>query len=172
MRKSFAFVLVLLGCGGGSSEVGHEATEESSGGESVDLSPDALVAQYDQNARRLARRGAGTPLSEHAGDALSAIRDWATENGHDEVYATMEIVSDDWSLMRHRVSGEVTGRSIGGITLARFPDGRCFEYGGSFFQEYVGGEFDTTIRAQGVGGGFVVPCETIDAVAAREGVAQ
>lgn len=168
---------LALACGGGSGESGSsEGSESSEGGEAeVDLSPEALLATYERNGRFLTRGGWAAPagpLAEHADAAMSALRTWATNENHPESYLTLEVISPDWSLLRHDISGEVTGRSLAGVVIARFPDGGCLQYAGSFVQEYVGGDFVETITARGIGGGVGVPCEMAEVVAQREGVAQ
>ena len=82
------------------------------------------------------------------------------------------MVSADWSVGRHRATGIVTNRSINAIVIARFPDGHCMQYAGSFFQEAVGDDFADQLTTQGLGGGVRVPCEMADVVAQRDHIAQ
>ena len=53
-----------------------------------------------------------------------------------------------------------------GEVIARFPDGRCLQYGTSMRQEYVGGDFASAMTTNGTGGGVPLPCEAVDAIAA------
>lgn len=170
-------VMVALGCGGGSAATSEAASDETSGAEqqqTVDLSPEALSSRYESNARALQREWSpGSSLAaENAEAAMAALRAYAAGRGYVETYLTLEVVSADWSLSRHRATGIVTGRSINGIVIARFPDGRCMQYAGSFIQEAVGDEFVDRITTQGLGGGVGVPCEMADVVAQRDYVAQ
>lgn len=171
----FGLLILLVACGGGGSGE-PEVSDGSEGGEAeVDLSPEGLLATYERNGRFLTRGGWAAPagpLAEHADAAMSALRTWATNENHPESYLTLEVISPDWSILRHDISGEVTGRSLAGVVLAQFPDGSCLQYAGSFVQEYVGGDFVETITARGIGGGVGVPCEMAEVVAQREGVAQ
>lgn len=168
-------VLVLVGCGGGGrGTAAEEADEGSAGGEqTAELSPEALVASYERNARGLQREWSPDgPMAPLAGEALAALREWGAARGAPETYLTLEIVSPEWRVLRHDVTGVVTGRRVTGITIARFPDGRCLEYAGNFEQEAIGDTFSDRLRALGVGGGVGVPCETAELVSSRPGVAR
>lgn len=177
-KRTFLMLCVMaaLGCGGGSAASSEaESDETSSGGEeaTVDLSPDALLSRYESNGRGLQREWSpGSEVAQHANDAMSVLRAYAAGRGYVETFLTLEVVSADWSLGRHRSTGIVTGRSINAIVIARFPDGHCMQYAGSFIQEAMGDEFVDQLTTQGLGGGVRVPCEMADVVAQRDHVAQ
>lgn len=169
-------VMAALGCGGGSAASSESDTEETTGGEAaevVDLSPEALLSRYESNGRALQRDWSpGSEVSQHAGDAMSALRTYAEAHRYTESYLTLEVVSPDWSIMRHRATGIVTGRSINAIIIAQFPDGRCLQYAGSFMQEAVGDDFVDALTTPGLGGGVGVPCEMAEVVSQRDHVVQ
>jgi hypothetical protein len=167
-------LIFVVGCGGAAATT---SPSSSSGGSQqvVDLSPTALSARYEANGQRLTRGAWATPpgpLASHASSALTALRSWATMESHSETYLTLEVISPDWSNVTDNRTSAVVGRSFAGVALARMSDGRCFQYAGSFVQDSTGGGFSNTLRANGVGGGFEVPCEMVDVVTARAGVAQ
>lgn len=167
-------VMAALGCGGGSAGSSEAGSEETTGGEeAVDLSPETLLSRYESNGRALQREWSpGSEVAQHADDAMSALRTYAAGRGYVETFLTLEVVSADWSLGHHRVTGIVTGRSINATVIARFPEGHCMQYAGSFFQEAMGDEFADEFTTQGLGGGVRVPCEMADVVAQRDSIAQ
>lgn len=129
--------------------------------------PEQMDERYRERARHLTRNPVwSSPLRSLNSDALAALRQYSQSRGNPETYLTLEVVSADWSVMRHNLTGIVTGRSVGAVVIARFPDGRCLQYGTSMRQEYVGGDFASTMTTSGTGGGAGVPCETVDAIAA------
>jgi hypothetical protein len=169
-------VMAALGCGGGSAASSETESDETSGGEeeeAVDLSPETLLSRYESNGRALQRDWSpGSEVAQHADDAMSVLRTYADGRGYVETFLTLEVVSADWSVGRHRATGIVTNRSINAIVIARFPDGHCMQYAGSFFQEAVGDDFADQLTTQGLGGGVRVPCEMADVVAQRDHIAQ
>jgi hypothetical protein len=156
---------------------GDGSTASASGGETAAAepqTPEQLDATYREMARHLTRGPVwDSPLRSLNSDGLAALRAYSQSRGNPETYLTLEVVSADWSPMRHNVSGVVTGRSVGAVAIARFPDGRCMIYGTSLRQEAEGDDFSSTITSSGTGGGATVRCETVQAIAAaRSDVAQ
>lgn len=153
------------------------STASTSGGASTPpepQTPEELDARYRETARHLARNPVwSSPLRSLNADGLAALRQYSQSRGNPETYLTLEVTSADWAVMRHNLSGVVTGRSVGAVTLARFPDGRCMLYGTSLRQEFVGGDFAPTLISSGTGGGAAVRCETVDAItSARSDIAR
>ena len=169
-------VRAALGCGGGSAASSETESEETTGGgeeAAVDLSPETLLSRYESNGRALQREWSpGSEVAQHADEAMSVLRAYAAGRGYVETFLTLEVVSADWSVGRHRATGIVTGRSINAMVIARFPDGHCMQYAGSFFQEAMGDDFADQLTTQGLGGGVGVPCEMADVVAQRDHIAQ
>lgn len=169
--------LALVACGRrGRTETA--TASETSGAEATAASPqtpEQLDAAYRENARHLVRGGVvwDSPLRSLNAEGLETIRSYRARRGDPETMLTLEVVSPDWIIQRHATSGAVTARVLGAITLARFPDGTCYEYGTSLVQQFVGGDFEGPLTTSGTGGGVVVPCETADAIsAARADVAR
>jgi len=163
------WLLVLDACG---ARPGHRATAgaSSAGGAPAAAepqTPEQLDARYREVARHLTRGPVwDSPLRALSADGLATLRRYAQGRGNPETYLTLEVVSADWAAIRHNVSGVVTGRSVGAVTVARFPDGRCMMYGTSLRQEYVGGDFAPALVTQGTGGGAGIPCPVVEAIAA------
>lgn len=165
-------LVFVVGCGGAAATTSPSSTSSS---EPVDLSPEALSERYEANGRFITSGAWATPpgpLSSYAAEALTSLRAWAASEGHTETYLTLEVISMDWSPVTDNRTNATIGRSFGGVALARLADGRCFQYAGSFMQDASGSGFSNTLRSRGVGGGFEVPCEMVDVVATRAGVAQ
>jgi hypothetical protein len=166
-----AVLLALAACGPrarSEAAPAGEASGGSAGGEpAAAASPEELDGRYRENARHLVRDTVwDSPLRALSTQGLETLRRYSENRGNPESYLTLEVVSPDWIIDRHRATGAVTGRLLGAVTLARFPDGRCLQYGTSLRQEYVGGDFADAMTTTGTGGGVGVPCETIDAVVA------
>lgn len=169
-------LLVLDACGtrSGARSASHAS---SSGGTAAAAEEPQTPAQMDERYRERARHLTRNPVWESPlrslnRDALAALRQYSQSRGNPETYLTLEVTSADWSVMRHNVTGIVTGRSVGAVTIARFPDGRCMVYGTSLRQEFVGGEFSSTLTTSGTGGGAGIPCPAVEAItAARPDVA-
>lgn len=157
----------LVGCGGGGSD-GTVVVQPASGSEQAATeSPETLDANYREAARHMVSSPVfDGPMTGLAGDALSTLRAYSQGRGNPEQYLSLEIVSADWLVSRNRATGVVTGRHVDAIAIAAFPDGRCLMYASSFIQEAVGDEFSDSLSTQGTGGGFPVPCATVDAIAA------
>lgn len=146
----------------------------SSGAAAVEpQTPEQLDARYREIARHLVRNAVwNSPLRAMSRDGLETLRQYSQGRGNPETYLTLEVTSADWSVMRHNVTGIVTGRSVGAVTIARFPDGRCMVYGTSLRQEFVGGDFSSTLTTSGTGGGAGIPCPAVEAItAARPDIA-
>lgn len=171
-----AGLLTLDACGARSSTPSASNASSSGGAATVaePQTPEQMDERYRERARHLTRNPVwSSPLRSLNNDALAALRQHSQSRGNPETYLTLEVVSADWSVMRHNVTGIVTGRSVGAVVIARFPDGRCLQYGTSMRQEYVGGDFASTLTTSGTGGGAGVPCETAGAiVAARSDTAR
>lgn len=171
MKTLFAVGMLwgLSACGMSMSSR-RRASATSSGSAAVDDSPqtpEQLDTRYREVARHLVRNPVwDSPLRSLSDEGLATLRRYAETRGNPETYLTLEVTSNEWAVMRHNVTGIVTGRSVGAVTIARFPDGRCRLYGTSLRQEYVGDEFSSTMTTNGTGGGALVRCETVDAITA------
>lgn len=170
-------MLALDACGtSGARTRSSSAASSSSGAAAPEApqTPEQLDARYREIARHLTRSPVwDSPLRALSADGLATLQRYSQGRGNPETYLTLEVTSQDWSVMRHNVTGIVTGRSIGAVTLARFPDGRCMVYGTSLRQEYVGGDFAPTLITNGTGGGAGIPCPALEAItAARPDIAR
>jgi hypothetical protein len=165
-----AGLLTLDACGSRTNTRGASSGASSSGGAAAPAEPQTpaqMDERYRERARHLTRNPVWeSPLRSLNNDALAALRQYSQSRGNPETYLTLEVVSADWSVMRHNLTGIVTGRSVGAVVIARFPDGRCLQYGTSMRQEYVGGDFASAMTTNGTGGGVPLPCEAVDAITA------
>lgn len=72
------------------------------------------------------------------------------------------IASDDWSTLRHNVSGIITGRRIAGMVGHRFPDGHCSIQVHTFRQEHDGNDYSGSLRYEGTAGNIYAGCTMVD----------
>ncbi|GAB4116031.1 MAG: hypothetical protein OHK0013_49950 [Sandaracinaceae bacterium] len=164
-------LLVVAGCGGRarSTQIETASTEgdEASSVPAAPQTPEELDAAYREQARHLVRNPVwDSPLRTLSAEGLEVLRRYRASRGDREEVLSLEVVSPDWEINRHRATGAVLNRWVAAITTSRFPDGSCYQYGTTLAQEYVGGDFASTLTTQGTGGGASIPCETIDAIAA------
>jgi len=102
------------------------------------------------------------------------IKDAALEklfmNAYDQMYGASHkgkavkaiIVSDDWQIQRHEVTGIVTGRLRKGAIVYKNSDGECRLIEEFFIQqEYVGNSFVATKSVYAVGKGQQMLCENV-----------
>lgn len=164
------WLLALEACGARAGAQSASSSGGTSGGSTIaegPQTPEQLDARYREVARHLVRNAVwDSPLRALNAEGLAALRAYSQSRGNPETYLTLEVTSADWSVMRHNVSGVVTGRSVGAVAIARFPDGRCMIYGTSLRQQYVGDDFSPTLTTSGTGGGALIRCETVEAIAA------
>ncbi len=72
------------------------------------------------------------------------------------------IASDDWSVMRHNISGIITRRRVAGMVGHRFPDGHCSIQVHTFQQQHNGSSFGGRIQYEGVAGNIFAGCDMLD----------
>lgn len=176
-RLSLVFVAAIAACmPRGHSRRSASGGAVASGGadDGAPQTPAELDARYREVSRHLMRNPVwDSPLRSLSEDALATLNRYSQSRGNPETYVSLEVTSNDWAIARHPATGAVTGRAVGAITVARFPDGHCMVYGASFRQEFVDGEFSSTLTTSGTGGGAGVRCETVEAIAeARPDVAR
>lgn len=72
------------------------------------------------------------------------------------------LIQDDWTILRHEISGLVTGRRRAAAIAYRKKDGRCYFFSSYYIQqEYVGGTFGRSQSANLVSGGNEIRCENV-----------
>ncbi|WP_420591201.1 hypothetical protein [Bacterioplanoides sp.] len=92
--------------------------------------------------------------------ALKAAKQWANNWGWKETLKDAYFTSNDWSTLRHPLTGIVTGKSIRGIVTMTHPDGRCrFQYT-SFRQDHDGQKF-YNLHMTGVGPIYDIRCDKL-----------
>lgn len=92
--------------------------------------------------------------------ALKAAKQWADNWGWKETLKDAYFTSNDWSTLRHPLTGLITGKSIRGIITMTHPDGRCrFQYT-RFRQDYDGEVFYNLLMA-GVGPIYDIRCDKL-----------
>lgn len=92
--------------------------------------------------------------------ALKAAKQWANNWGWKETLTDAYFTSNDWSTLRHPLTGIVTGKSIRGIVTMTHPDGRCrFQYT-SFRQDHDGQQF-YNLQMTGVGPIYDIRCDKL-----------
>lgn len=102
---------------------------------------------------------------------MSALREAASSRNYVETFAAFEVVQSDWAITRHRATGTVTGRSITGMSYARFPDGHCQVVPVVLAQAHDGSDFTERVAFGGLGPNLGVPCAFVEHMASRPGVA-
>lgn len=92
--------------------------------------------------------------------ALKSAKQWANNWGWKETLKGAYFTSNDWSTLRHPLTGLVTGKSIRGVVTMTHPDGRCrFQYS-SFRQDHDGQKF-YNLQMTGVGPIYDIRCDKL-----------
>ena len=72
------------------------------------------------------------------------------------------LIHDDWTIIRHEISGIVTGRRRAAAIAYKKKDGKCYFFSSYYIQqEYVGGAFGRNMSANLVSGGNEILCENV-----------
>lgn len=113
-----------------------------------------LLTRYDDsmNADRALRE-----------QAFEALQSGGRERRYIETFLSLRLTVPEWIILRHRVTGIVTGRAINGVAIARFPDGHCQATPVTFSQQHDGSDFSGRLRFTGIGGNHYVPCSIAEA---------
>lgn len=77
-------------------------------------------------------------LTRKAGEAAQR---WANAYGWKERIEYAYFTSKDWRIVRHSISGVITGRTINGVVVMRRDDGMCSFHNVSYAQDYDGTDF-------------------------------
>ncbi|MCO7225110.1 hypothetical protein [Pleionea sp. CnH1-48] len=76
--------------------------------------------------------------------ALSSARTRAKRENWKETITRTYFTGSDWSILRNRLTGIITGRSIAGIIVMQRKDGLCSFHYAQFVQAYDGSNYTTT----------------------------
>ncbi|UJR80205.1 hypothetical protein [Sandaracinus amylolyticus] len=90
--------------------------------------------------------------------AFRALQEGAAGRRWPETFLALRLTSSDWETIRHRHTGIILRRAMGGVAIARFPSGLCQATPVSFVQEHDGRDFAGAIRFADIGGNHRVPC--------------
>jgi hypothetical protein len=82
---------------------------------------------------------------------LKKLNDHAKANGWEETFMQVKITSDDWYILRHELTGVVTGRSLGVSALAKWPDGHCSMQDFVIKQDHDGSAFQQSVQLMDIG---------------------
>lgn len=134
----------------------------------LNATPTSLDASVDQVVERL------TPAPSAAMNGMreagmAALREYARQRRYPERWLALRVVSNDWTVQRHRATGVVTGRTATGLAFARFEhsDGHCQATAVNLVQVHDGSDFVETVTANGLGGPLFVPCSVAEHAAGR-----
>ena len=90
---------------------------------------------------------------------LKAAQNMAANSGWKEKFKAVKISSSDWSIVRNKLTGIITGRRISAYCLAQWPDGHCTVQEFTFKQEYNGSGYNKTLRRYSTGSQSTVDCK-------------
>ena len=117
----------------------------------------------EENQERIANRelpAVGMKNAQLSSDALAAAKRWAKAWNWKEQLQNTYFVSNDWQIIRNRLTGVVTGRKISGVVTMKHPDGRCrFQYVG-YRQDHDGTEY-MNLHMTGVGPIYDLKCDKL-----------
>lgn len=95
--------------------------------------------------------------------SFAALQEGGRARRWPETFVAMRLVSADWEIFRHRVSGVITHRAMQGVAIARFPSGLCQATPVFFTQQHDGRDFAGAVSFASIGGNHQVPCAIADA---------
>jgi hypothetical protein len=108
-------------------------------------------------------------MNEMRHEGLTALRAYADSRRYPESFLAARVVSSDWSIVRHRATGMVTGRTALGLAFTRFAhsDDHCQAHTVGFVEPHDGSDFVEPVAANGLGGAVHVPCSVAEHAATR-----
>jgi hypothetical protein len=99
-------------------------------------------------------------------EAFVVLQEGARSQGWTETFLAFRMTSSEWTPVRHRRSGVILHRVIGGVAIARAQDGMCQAVWQSFTQEHDGNDFRGPLRWSQNNGVHRVPCAVAEAATA------
>lgn len=100
-------------------------------------------------------------------EAFTALRTYSQGRGDRDTFLTLRVLSQDWNIERNRLTQAIVARSFTAAVTARMPSGFCQAYGATFFQNYVGADFETPIRSRGSSMNIRIPCTVAEWAASQ-----
>lgn len=127
----------------------------ASGEFTLEVTEDALANLVSENG---AQMPAASMEDKELTDKMAKImeREWPK----DEILK-VNIVNEDWSVIRNKVTGIITGRTISTAVATKQDSGKCRVFDVGFAQEAQGGGKFSNTRFNGVGRNTIVPCGNI-----------
>jgi hypothetical protein len=95
-------------------------------------------------------------------EAFAALQQGGRERRWPETFVALRMVSSDWNIARHRLSGVITRRIVRGVSIARYPSGLCQATLVSIAQQHDGRDFSGALSFSDIGGSHQVPCAIAD----------
>ncbi len=89
---------------------------------------------------------------------LACTQAHAKAEGWKETFVKCIITSRDWSIERNSLTGVILGRKRSAALCATWPDGHCTYQTFSFYQQYDGANYSSTVRFNGVGSQIKIGC--------------
>ncbi len=137
---------------------------------------DKLMAEYfkkikqefermadEKNQQQIAQRElpkAGKQDGALNSNALAAAKRWASAWAWKETLKSAYITSNDWSITRNPLTGNITGRNISGVVTMTHPDGRCRLQWATFREEFDGSNY-MNFHMTGVGPIYDLKCDKL-----------
>lgn len=90
--------------------------------------------------RRLPAKGLSS--TELETQAIIAAKSWANSYKWKETIIKAYFTGNDWSIYRHKLTGEQLGRRISGIIVMKRRDGKCSFHFATFAQHYNGNNYE------------------------------
>lgn len=106
-----------------------------------------------------------------ARQGLDIVRDHASRSGWSEDFRFAVMMGREWGTVRNEWSGVITSRVAGVAVAARWADGHCTIQEFGLMQEHDGFNFSGSIRFNGVGPQWSLPCDAISYATSVPGVA-
>ena len=85
---------------------------------------------------------------------------YAQANGWKEKFSKA-VITTDWYTLRHKITGEILGRTRDAAMCATWPDGHCTFQIIGFQQDYDGSKYSSSLIWGGVGDQTEIECEKI-----------
>ena len=89
---------------------------------------------------------------------LQTMQKVATNKSWKEKFKAVKIASNDWTIIRHEISGRILGRYITAYCYAQWPDGHCTVQPFSLQQEYNGSSYSNAFKTYSNGSQEDVDC--------------
>lgn len=117
------------------------------------------AGDYYKVGKTFAQFKAGMRNANLEASLLKAARNMATNGSWKEKFRAVKISSSDWTILRNKLTGIITGRCISAYCLAKWPDGRCTVQEFTFKQEYTGSGYSRILKRYSTGSQKTIDCK-------------